>query len=224
MEKKKKVSTKQRIINEAIRLYNEHGAHNITSRHIAAELGISHGNLDYHYKNREAILVAIYKQMRKEMSASYEIGTGSTSSFADFHMLLLHLEAFQFKYRFFNQDVLEISRSYPEVSQLLKETIGLRNKQMAEFFERFMKDGFVKDEIKTYAERLKRTIRIIITFWLAQREVLGNQQDKPEGEMAHHIWELIIPYMTEEGKTSFKSVVEQYGYQYEDRALGNATV
>ncbi|AGA77528.1 TetR/AcrR family transcriptional regulator [Echinicola vietnamensis] len=215
MERKKKISTKQRIINEAIRLYNEQGAHNITSRHIAAELGMSHGNLDYHYKNREAILLAIYKQMRKEMGASYEIATGSTSSFADFHKLLLHLEAFQFKYRFFNQDVLEISRSYPEVSQLLKETIGLRNKQMADFFERFKKEGLVDNEIDTYAERLKKTIRIIITFWLAQREVLGNPADNLEGEMAHHIWELITPHMTSEGKTVFKAVVDQYGYRYD---------
>ncbi|GGF32855.1 TetR/AcrR family transcriptional regulator [Echinicola rosea] len=215
MEKKKKISTKQRIINEAIRLYNEYGAHNITSRHIAAELGISHGNLDYHYKNREAILLAIYKQMREEMSASYEKVSGSSSSFTDFHMLLLHLEAFQYKYRFFNQDVLEISRSYPEVSKLLKETIELRNKQMAEYFERFKKQGFVQDTINTVAERLKRTLRIIITFWLAQREVLSHQKGKSEGEMARHIWELVIPYMTEEGKTEFKAVVDQYGYRYE---------
>ena len=71
------------------------------------------------------------------------------------------------------------------------------------------------NEIDTYAERLKKTIRIIITFWLAQREVLGNPADNLEGEMAHHIWELITPHMTSEGKTVFKAVVDQYGYRYD---------
>src|SRR5690606_17387691 len=41
----KKLTTKEKIILEAVRMYNEFGAQNVTSRHIAAEIGISHGNL-----------------------------------------------------------------------------------------------------------------------------------------------------------------------------------
>ncbi|AWW30879.1 TetR family transcriptional regulator [Echinicola strongylocentroti] len=212
MEKKKKISTKQRIINEAIRLYNLHGAHNITSRHIAAELGISHGNLDYHYNNREAILLAIYKQMREEMSASYESQKGATASFEDFHLLLVHLESFHMKYRFFNMDVLEISRSYPDVSKLLGDTIVLRSKQMADFFERFLQDGYIDNSINPFLDRLQHTIRIVITFWLSQREVLTSFKFQGDGEMARHIWELIIPFMTDEGLKEFDRMIAKHGY------------
>ncbi|WP_460543727.1 TetR/AcrR family transcriptional regulator, partial [Echinicola sediminis] len=185
MEKKKKVSTKQKIINEAIRLYNEQGAQNITSRHIAAELGISHGNLDYHYKNREAILLEVYKQMRQEMSAAYQGSQGEGTSFERFHQLLLNLDQFQGKYRFFNLDVLEICRSNPEVSKVLNETLELRKEQMRSFFKRFVEEGLVSDELDTSFNRLQHSIRIIITFWLSQQEVLSNFQFKEPGEMGH---------------------------------------
>ncbi|MBD8488719.1 TetR/AcrR family transcriptional regulator [Echinicola sp. CAU 1574] len=217
MEKKKKISTKQRILNEAIRLYNENGAHNITSRHIAAELGISHGNLDYHYNNREAILLAIYKQMREEMTNSYqEKSNNGNSSFDHFHLLLMHLERFQMKYRFFNLDVLEMSRSYPEVSKLLKETIELRKEQMSKVFKSFVSDGLLEDKSNIALIRLQHTIRIIITFWLSQREVLPGYRFNEKGEMTKHIWDLLIPYMTEKGLEEYKHTIEKYSEELEE--------
>ncbi|WP_240510954.1 TetR/AcrR family transcriptional regulator [Algoriphagus antarcticus] len=48
-----KLKTKEKILLTAIKLYNPSGVQIITSRHIAAEMGISHGNLDCHYKTKE---------------------------------------------------------------------------------------------------------------------------------------------------------------------------
>jgi AcrR family transcriptional regulator len=70
------------------------------------ERGIGNGNLDYHYKNKEVLLLAIYKIMRAEMSDSYTSADPTMVSFEQIHRLLLHLESFQYKYRFFSLDVL----------------------------------------------------------------------------------------------------------------------
>ena len=142
MKKKRKTNTKQRIIDTAIDLFNKNGIQNITSRHIATEMGISYGNLDYHYKNKEALLLAIYKQMRDEMSDSYTSADPTTGSFEQIHRLLLHLESFQYKFRFFNLDVLEISRSYPKINRLLKNTFRIRKQQMADMLNPAIADGF----------------------------------------------------------------------------------
>lgn len=219
MEKKKKISTKQKILNEAIRLYNEFGAHNITSRHIAAELGISHGNLDYHYNNREAILLAIYKQMREEMTTSIKEYTNIKSSFEAFHCFLVHLDKFQMKYRFFNLDVLEISRGNPEVGSLLKKTILQRRDEMTNLFERFIAEGFIEPKIGTGFHRLRHTIRIVITFWLSQRELLSGFNFQEPGEMVIHIWELLIPYMTDLGDSEYKRLISEYGYFIDEDSI-----
>ncbi|WP_186757112.1 TetR/AcrR family transcriptional regulator [Echinicola salinicaeni] len=208
MEKQKKISTKNKIINAAVKLYNENGAQNVTSRHIAAELGISHGNLDYHFNNREALLLAIYDHMREEMGPSYSAKEQGGNAFEQFKLLLQHLEKFQLHYSFFNLDILEISRANPKVSKVLQETLELRKRQIRDFFGRFVEEGLMEDRMDSTYLRLQHTIRIIITFWLSQKEVLSHYTFNEPGEMSIHIWELMEPYMTDEGKKIYEGYIK----------------
>jgi AcrR family transcriptional regulator len=63
-----RVNTKQRILHTALELYNESGPETVTVRHIAAAMGISHGNLCYHYPNTDAIVRALYDELVAAMN------------------------------------------------------------------------------------------------------------------------------------------------------------
>ncbi|HUH47823.1 MAG TPA: TetR/AcrR family transcriptional regulator [Arenibacter sp.] len=208
----KKIKTKDKILLFAVKMFNEQGVQSITSRHIAVEMGISHGNLDYHYKTKEDLLLAIYKQMRKEMSDSYLSRNTYSTALEHFHHLLIQLEAFQLKYRFFNLDVLEISRSFPKISKLLTKTLELRKQQMDDLFQEFIKEGYLKEKKDFDHGRLQHTIRIIITFWLSQQVVLHNFKYTENGEMTKHIWEILLPYLTESGHKEYDRLIIRFGY------------
>lgn len=60
------MNTKEKILYAALGLFNENNTQAATTNHIAAALGISPGNLHYHYKNREAIVLALYEQMQSK--------------------------------------------------------------------------------------------------------------------------------------------------------------
>ncbi|MEO8876132.1 MAG: helix-turn-helix domain-containing protein, partial [Polyangiaceae bacterium] len=47
------LSTKDRVLHMAVRMFNRQGTSAVTTNHIAAELGMSPGNLYYHYRNKE---------------------------------------------------------------------------------------------------------------------------------------------------------------------------
>lgn len=205
----KKIKTKDKILQVAVRMFNEHGVQSINSRHIATEMGISYGNLDYHYNTKEVLLLAIYKQMRKEMSDSYLSRKAHSSALEHFHHLLIQLEAFQLKYRFFNLDVLEISRSFPKISKLLTKTLELRKQQVDELFQEFIKEGHLEEREGFQYGRLQHTIRIIITFWLSQQEVLHNFKFRETGEMTKHIWEILSPYLTESGRAEYQRLIQE---------------
>ncbi|MDY7394512.1 TetR/AcrR family transcriptional regulator [Aureibaculum sp. 2210JD6-5] len=201
------MKTKATILNTAIELYKEHGIGNISSRDIAKRMNKSHGNIEYHFNTKEAILLAIYKKMSKEITAYYEQEESGVNSFEKFDLLLHELELFQVKYGFFNLDIMEISRNYPSVNQLLQKTLNKRKNQMQNYFIGFIKEGLIIDQndLKYYI-RLQHTIRILITFWVNQEGILTSYDFKKPGEMANHIWGLIFPFMTEKGQNVFNNL------------------
>ena len=54
-----KMSTKQRILKSATKIFNENGFSGITLFEIAGKLKMTRGNLAYHYKDKDLSLIHI---------------------------------------------------------------------------------------------------------------------------------------------------------------------
>ena len=201
------MKTKQRIIEQAIALFNAKGLSNVTIRDIAKSMGISHGNLNYHFPNREILLISIYKLMTKDASKVYDRIVLSENPFLYFNELLQGLEIFHNKYKFFNLDVLEISRHYPKVSELLNTTFQIRKSQMRLFFQKGIEQGYFKDDNSEKYIRLQHTIRILITFWSSQKEILTSANASENSSMSVFIWDLLIPHMSKKGLQAYNKTV-----------------
>ncbi len=64
MAKKAPRRTAERILAAALALFNRYGEPNVSTAQIAAELGISPGNLYYHYPAKDGLVNALYAQYR----------------------------------------------------------------------------------------------------------------------------------------------------------------
>lgn len=60
--------TQALIIDTALGLFNRFGSGNISTNRIAAECGISRGNLHYHFRNKAEIIYAIFQRISHEMN------------------------------------------------------------------------------------------------------------------------------------------------------------
>ena len=110
------MSTKDRILSKSLELFNEGGARNIGTTHIGDALGMSPGNLYYHYRNREEIVAALFDRMEPEFRNAL---TGdvtpplSADRFAAFYILSFDI---LWRYRFFFGALVDLLRRDEELA------------------------------------------------------------------------------------------------------------
>jgi len=199
--------TEEKIIRQAVRLFNAEGMTKISLRQIAASVGISIGNLTYHFKNKEVILGKIYKRMEAEMDEVVFPGEEQVDLF-HYQRQLESISDFQYRHRFFYLDILEISRRYPGVIKTYRETVKIREKEKGLLFDALMRKKLIKAEtVKGFYRSLGHAIWVMSTFWLQQKHVLGPGHPLIRSATdIDHVWEIMIPYLTKKGLRQFVEI------------------
>ena len=103
------MKTRDRIIHSATELFNDQGERNITTNHIAAHLGISPGNLYYHFRNKEDIIHSIFDQYARHLSESF---TPARSNEIKLENLMGYLDAIfylMWQFRFFYANLHKVA-------------------------------------------------------------------------------------------------------------------
>ncbi|GAD91406.1 MULTISPECIES: TetR/AcrR family transcriptional regulator [Vibrio] len=102
------MKTKQRIVYGALELFNQHGERNITTNHISEHLGISPGNLYYHYSNKQEIIRAIFKDYTSELLDRFRPYESQEQSLVLLKHYVNSTFSLMWKYRFFYANLADI--------------------------------------------------------------------------------------------------------------------
>ena len=111
------MKTKDRIIEGAIDLFNQRGFSNVSMQRLADHLGLSPGNLTYHFPKKQDLMLALYDEFQKEI---LQINPTNRTQKPDLIQIDQQIDAFhQFQQRFlfFYLDILEIERAYPQIAR-----------------------------------------------------------------------------------------------------------
>lgn len=173
------MKTRDKIIQASIELFNEQGERNVTTNHIAAHLAISPGNLYYHFRNKEDIILSIYEEYAR--SLLLDTLPQVSSEVKPLDSLVLYMDSvFQttMKFRFFyrNLPVLLdkdpiLREKYVEVQQSISERVSklLLSLRSSDFID------FQDDELADIVSIL----RLINTFWVSfhQTQIVTNESN-----------------------------------------------
>ncbi len=198
------MSTKQRILEGSIRMFNEHGIANVRLQQIADECGISVGNLAYHFKNKEAIVVFVYDEVFSEFSeilSDYLL----EESMLGTHDKLSKYYIFFNKYKFYFTDIFEIERNYPDIIKKWHHYINRMLLQMKGRIDFDSSRGVLIAQSDEMNELLANNIWMSIIFWLPQRVLRGLPLDEKLFKEA--VWSQIIPYFTQKGQDEFVALI-----------------
>ena len=106
--------TSDRILDASLALFNDEGLAKVSTHRIAAELGMSPGNLHYHFKAKQLIVGTLFRHFEERVSACMEAAAEVDA--IDDVWLSLHLtfEAIN-AYRFVYRDADYLLNEYPEL-------------------------------------------------------------------------------------------------------------
>ena len=201
------LNTKQKIIQAAIRQFNEFGMANVRLQQIAQDVGISPGNLAYHFRNKEAVVEAVIDELYnedKEILAAYRL----FPNLIDFDNQLSKYFSFIEKYPFYFLDFLEIERYYPEIQQKRLVHITKMISQIRKRFDFNQQRGVLAQEPKPgMYDDIAQTIWVLITFWLPQNLVRGKSSNPDSTYFKEMVWNQLYPYFTPEGKAEFEQLI-----------------
>ncbi len=135
------MKTKERIVQSSIELFNRSGVVAVTTNHIAKELGISPGNLYFHFANKEEIIRQIFKQMSQETYRLWKTTKGQKLE----HPLTLIEKNFDlfWRYRFFHREMYFLKRKDSQLSKMWKAHIAKCLKLMTLMYRRWIRQGWM---------------------------------------------------------------------------------
>jgi AcrR family transcriptional regulator len=200
--------TLERILNEAIILFNENGVSSVTTNHIADKLGISPGNLYYHFKNKEAIIRAIFSRMAEEMNAVW-IPTDNKKPRDSLDAIRFVLEKsylLMWEYRFFQRDINTLLRKDPELAKLYQKIRKQRWAEIDSFFRSLVDTGILKQSLDSKTlSNLSKIGWMITDYWLAFLDAEGRSINRKSAQQGVDlIMTLIKPYLSDKTKSQIK--------------------
>jgi AcrR family transcriptional regulator len=161
------VGNRERIIEAALELFNEHGSRSMTTNHIAAHLSISPGNLYYHFRNKEEIIRAIFDRISDVVRTTIVMprdGEVSAAQLGSYH--LVGIESL-WNFRFLFRDLSELLARDPELASGYRE---LQQWLIAEFmalFERMIAQGDMRrPQERDALHRVAVNVFILWTSWV----------------------------------------------------------
>jgi AcrR family transcriptional regulator len=171
-------------------------------RDIAQSVGISAGNLAYHFKNQDFIIEEAFRQMEAQRDDILS-GVQEIPSFENINAQLVPLLKLSRTYSFIYLDSVHIFRTYPGIAELQRSYFEQSIAYIKAVIELSQGAGNIIPEPRTGTyQRLAHTTWMIINFWLEQA-ILRGENDTRDDDIRQKIWDLVIPYLTEKGHHQF---------------------
>lgn len=203
--------TADRIADTALALFNQDGWQAVSTRHIASRLGISPGNLYYHFANKEEIALRLYGRIELQLDTVLAPPAGAYESFDDVLAYLDAILGHLWEFRFF----------YRDLNPLLREVPGLKDKYRAlaervlgrarQIFSGMVEAGWMEASDEQL-DLLATNAWIILTQWFTHRQVMDRRRTIQSSDIhdgVRHLVALFSPSLRPPQRRQVQRLLDQ---------------
>ncbi len=203
--------TRQRILDSARLLLNEHSYFKVTIRMIAEDLGMSSGNLNYHFKYREEILQALYFEMVEVFDRRVATLESQDLSFPFIRQSILESMERMVDYQFVWVDLHHILKEDKAIKKHFQAVYAQRKQGYLFLFKHLLDKKMLR--VKSFEREYEMLANRMINYsntWLNLQSLY--QQKKKTIDCVFYadtLLAMLYPYLTKKGQTAFRAAAPQ---------------
>ncbi|AGI22286.1 TetR/AcrR family transcriptional regulator [Pseudomonas sp. MT3] len=204
------MKTRDRILECALQLFNEQGEPNVSTLEIATELGISPGNLYYHFHGKEPLVLALFERFQDELAPLLDppedVRLGAEDYWLFLHLIVERLA----HYRFLFQDLSNLAGRLPKLARGMRGWLNGLKRTLATLLAQLKAREELDSDTQSLGQLVEQ-ITLTLLFSLDYQRILGHP-----GDVRHVVYQvmmLVAPHLRDESR----QIAERLAQDYLDR-------
>lgn len=202
-------NTRERILSCALAEFNALGEPNVTTNRIAEALGISPGNLHYHFRTKADLIQALFERFEHRMLELLATPESRAVHIEDI-WLFLHLafEAIS-DYRFVYRDLSDLCARHSKIQRRVQAIMRLSMQTAHDLCSSLVDQSQMKAE-PWELNALVRNIVLASSFWLSFDQVIERDAEPQPDRAVWQVMSLVSPYLLGEAREALNRIAEAY--------------
>ncbi|HKX98282.1 MAG TPA: TetR/AcrR family transcriptional regulator [Steroidobacteraceae bacterium] len=204
--------TRERILDATLALFNERGEPQVSTSLIATELGISAGNLHYHFRRKDELSAALLDRFVAEFNAVLPPAGWRADHVEDAWLLLHLLLETVWRYRFLFRDLSGVMARDRRAAQRIA---GVFSRAVAA--ARAICLGLAEQGTLTATaaeiDALAENVAVVALYWLSFESARHPRREAPGAGMsrgAYQVLMLVAPFLQVESRVHLERLALEY--------------
>ena len=182
---------------------------------VAADLGISPGNLYYHYPGKEDIVNHLFGQYQHDLQALLPAAK-DVKDLEDAWFFLHSLFELVWRYRFLYRDLNDLLSKYRQLEQALKQVLADKHAAFLTLLGCLSDKGWLTQN-STERESSATHMLVMLTWWLSYEYVRDPRHALEDANAqggvsrgAQQVLGLLLPYLQAQPKAQLLALLQMY--------------
>ena len=215
MAKKAPRRTAERILEVTLVLFNRFGEPNVSTTLISAELGISPGNLYYHYPAKDELINALYDRYEHALTELLSASEG-VQDVEDAWFFMHTLFELIWQYRFLYRDLNDLLSKNRRLETHFQLVLKNKTRSVKNLLDSMSRAGSISIDSRE-VEATATSMVVVLTYWLSFEYVRDPRKAlEPENAQVallrggHHVLNLLVPYLEKKQRAHLQDLVTAY--------------
>lgn len=215
MVKKAPRRTAERILEVTLELFNRFGEPNVSTTLISAEMGISPGNLYYHYPAKDELINSLFDRYERSLNELLN-ASDNVRDVEDAWFFMHSLFELIWQYRFLYRDLNDLLSKNRRLETHFQFVLKNKTRSVVAMLDSMGRSGAMHIDSRE-VEATATSMVVVLTYWLSYEYVRDPRKAlEPESAQAalmrgaHHVLNLLAPYLEQGQRAHLLGLVSAY--------------